>query len=160
LSSTWKAASFDLSSYAGKTIFLRFSFDTGDSVANTYEGWYVDDVQISSATANWTDYYSFAGSAGDTVSVALKDLTGGGANVFVEDASGTVLATGGTGATNFDQGISNLLLATGGIYYVRVSGSTAATYAALLLKNTTFDTEANDTFATAQAIGANQTILG
>src|SRR5206468_1258417 len=66
----WKTASFDLTAYAGKTILLRFNFDTLDSVANAYEGWYVDDVSIS-APLPWTDYYSFTAAANDTVTVAL-----------------------------------------------------------------------------------------
>src|SRR5262249_2471574 len=47
LSATWRAASFDLSAFAGQTIRLRFNFDTVDSVLNNFEGWYVDDVQLS-----------------------------------------------------------------------------------------------------------------
>jgi hypothetical protein len=40
----------DLSDYDGLAIQLRFSFDTQDELLNGFEGWYVDDVEIS-ATA-------------------------------------------------------------------------------------------------------------
>ncbi|WP_291986182.1 PA14 domain-containing protein [Luteitalea sp.] len=42
----WADATVNLSAYAGKTIRVRFDFDTGDSIANNFEGWYVDDVRI------------------------------------------------------------------------------------------------------------------
>ena len=37
----------DLSGYDGKSIQLRFAFDTIDAVSNDYEGWVVDDVEVS-----------------------------------------------------------------------------------------------------------------
>ena len=37
----------NLNAYDGKTILLRFSFDTGDSLFNTFEGWVVDDVAVT-----------------------------------------------------------------------------------------------------------------
>ncbi len=43
---TWATASIDLSAYIGGTVRLRFFFDTVDSIANTFEGWYVDDVVV------------------------------------------------------------------------------------------------------------------
>jgi hypothetical protein len=44
--STWNIETVDLSSYAGKTIVIRFCFDTVDGLYNNYEGWYIDDVKI------------------------------------------------------------------------------------------------------------------
>src|SRR5262249_27018309 len=137
---------------------LRFNFDTIDSIANTFEGWYVDDVQLSTP-ASWNDYYAFSVGAGDVVSVALKHLTGSGANVFVENAS-TMLASGVAGATNYERGISNLALSTPGTYYVRVSGGGAVTYSLVVTRNAAFDTEANNTFATPQNLDGNQGALG
>src|SRR5262249_54548924 len=133
LSSTWRAAAFDLSAFAGQTILLRFNFDTVDSTANTSEGWYVDDVQLSTP-GTWTDYYSISVGANDIASVPLKQLTGSGANVFVENGSGTVLASGVAGAANYDRGISNLTLVTPGTYYVRVSGGAAVTYSLVVTR--------------------------
>lgn len=36
-----------LAAYAGKTVHVRFLWDTKDAVANHHEGWYVDDVRIA-----------------------------------------------------------------------------------------------------------------
>ncbi len=37
----------DLSAYDGRVVRLRFSFDTVDSIANFFEGWVVDDVELT-----------------------------------------------------------------------------------------------------------------
>jgi hypothetical protein len=36
-----------LSAYAGKSIQLRFTFDSKDSYANAYTGWLLDDVVVT-----------------------------------------------------------------------------------------------------------------
>lgn len=41
------SGSISLAAYAGKTIQLRFSFDSKDSYANAYTGWLVDDVIVA-----------------------------------------------------------------------------------------------------------------
>ena len=43
----WTVQTLDLSSYAGGQVKLRFFFDTIDAVANNYEGWYIDDVRMT-----------------------------------------------------------------------------------------------------------------
>src|SRR5262249_31686398 len=146
LSSVWRNASFSLAAFAGQTVLIRFSFDTVDSVLNNFEGWYVDDVQLTAPGA-WNDYYSFSASANDVVSAALKNQSGIGTNVFLEDCAGTVLATGAGGSTNYDSGIRNFLITTGGTYFLHVSGTVAATYNLVVTRNAAFDTEDNDTIA-------------
>jgi hypothetical protein len=42
----WEYATVDLSPYAGLGIMIRFYFDTIDSGANMYEGWYVDEITL------------------------------------------------------------------------------------------------------------------
>lgn len=42
----WAVDQLDLAAYLGRTILIRFLFDTVDSVNNTFEGWYVDDVRV------------------------------------------------------------------------------------------------------------------
>jgi uncharacterized repeat protein (TIGR01451 family) len=43
----WRELGANLSSwYAGRSIRVRFVFDTIDSVGNAYRGWYVDDVRL------------------------------------------------------------------------------------------------------------------
>src|SRR6185295_11643532 len=73
LSSSWRAVtSISLAAYAGQTVLLRWSFNTVDSGANSYEGWYVDDIQIASPAVPFSDYYSFTLGAGDSATLALK----------------------------------------------------------------------------------------
>ena len=50
-SASFTTVSSDISAYAGKKIQIRFNFDTIDGVANTYEGWYIDDVMITGTPA-------------------------------------------------------------------------------------------------------------
>src|SRR5215831_7783747 len=141
LSSVWRNASFSLAAFAGQTVLIRFSFDTVDSVLNNFEGWYVDDVQLTAPGA-WNDYYSFSASANDVVSAALKNLSGAG------------------GSTNYESGIRNFLITTGGTYFLRVSGTVAATYNLVVTRNAAFDTEDNDTIAKAQSLNPTRGVLG
>ena len=159
LSGVWRNASFSLAAFAGQTVLIRFSFDTTDSILNSFEGWYVDDVQVTTP-GDWHDYYSFSASANDAVSAVLENLSGVGTNVFLEDCAGTVLATGSGGATNYDSGIGNFVITTGGTYFLRVSGTVAASYNLVVARNAAFDTEGNDTIATAQSLNSTQGVLG
>jgi len=45
----WHQATIDLSAFAGWPVRLRFHFDTVDGAVNSFEGWYVDDIVISSS---------------------------------------------------------------------------------------------------------------
>lgn len=42
----WEKVSIDLTPYVGKTIYIRFSFDTEDEMFNDYQGWLIDDMRI------------------------------------------------------------------------------------------------------------------
>ena len=45
---TWYQYDFDLSAYAASSQFMvRFFFDSMDSLFNNYEGWYVDDAELT-----------------------------------------------------------------------------------------------------------------
>jgi hypothetical protein len=46
-SGAWKPLAIDLSAYVGSTVEIRFSFDTVDSIINAFDGFYVDDVAVS-----------------------------------------------------------------------------------------------------------------
>jgi hypothetical protein len=39
-------ATLRLDDFRGQTIFLQFEFDSGDRLANNFEGWYLDDVRV------------------------------------------------------------------------------------------------------------------
>lgn len=43
----WSSASFDLSEFAGQTVQVGFMFNTYDEWANDFQGWKVDDIQIT-----------------------------------------------------------------------------------------------------------------
>ena len=43
---TWVKHSFDLRPYVGSQVRIRFHFDTVDTFANDYRGWYIDDVAV------------------------------------------------------------------------------------------------------------------
>ena len=47
----WVQASFDLSNFSGEDVRFRFRFGS-DSVVDTYEGWYFDDVQLRDNTGS------------------------------------------------------------------------------------------------------------
>ena len=49
-SGLWVSNTVDISSFAGKTIKLRFRFDTVDNFYNSTEGWYVDNIVIRSTS--------------------------------------------------------------------------------------------------------------
>ena len=43
----WTSWKGDLSSYVGDDILLKFNFDTIDGIANNFDGWFIDDVEIT-----------------------------------------------------------------------------------------------------------------
>ena len=46
----WILTTLDITPYIGNVIYIRFYFDTLDSVANNYAGWFFDDVILSTET--------------------------------------------------------------------------------------------------------------
>jgi len=44
--STWTPVYIDLKSYAGQSVSIKFNFDTQDSVANSTEGIYIDEIYV------------------------------------------------------------------------------------------------------------------
>ncbi|MFX1568621.1 MAG: CARDB domain-containing protein [Promethearchaeota archaeon] len=44
----WEKITVDISAYIGKTIQLKFYFDTGDNLNNDFRGWLIDDIVIYS----------------------------------------------------------------------------------------------------------------
>jgi uncharacterized repeat protein (TIGR01451 family) len=57
-SSSFVNYTVDLSAYAGLPCFIRFKFDTIDQVANTFEGWYIDDITITGTTTSQTNSWT------------------------------------------------------------------------------------------------------
>lgn len=148
----------DLTAYAGQTIQLGWSFDTVlGPVGRFPEGWYVDDVRIRQFIPV-ADYFSFQLGAGESATLALTGLSPGGLALSLEDGSGTTLATGSADATNVESVVSEYVAAQAGTYYARVVGRNldGTNYSLLVTRNAEFDTEGNDTLATAQELLSTQ----
>jgi len=118
-----------------------------------------DTIQLALTLAD-TRFYSFTLGAQELATVGLKNLTGSGDTITIQNSSGTTLATGVAGAANLDQVINNFVAPTAGTYYVVVSGSTQATYDLVVTRDATFDQKNNATFATAQNITTTTGAVG
>jgi hypothetical protein len=71
----WFEAEVGLGALAGKTVTLRFVFDTNDGVANNGEGVYLDEIAITRGCSAW----SCAGAkACDDFVPATKDVCASG----------------------------------------------------------------------------------
>ncbi len=129
---------------------------------NSGTGTYTLNVDLSSATTPLTpvadvDLYSFAVTANEPLAIGGRSLTGGNIDLELLDAGGAPVATGALGATNYDETIAFTPLASG-TWFVRVSGADATDYIVSLTRNAAQDTEANDSFATAQSLINNRTV--
>jgi subtilisin-like proprotein convertase family protein len=51
-SQSFQIASLDLNAFRGQNIQVRFEFDTVDATSNNFEGWYIDDLMVTSGTRN------------------------------------------------------------------------------------------------------------
>jgi hypothetical protein len=163
-SSSWRLSSpVDLSSFAGQSVQVRWSFDTVDSFNNNFEGWYVDDVRIQKLRPT-TDYYAFSLAAGDTATLFLQSLTTPPVYVSLQNAAGTTLAQG-VGSTPAQNLITDFMAPSAGVYYAVVAGAASTNYNLVITKNAEFSKESNDTLATAQSVlsrqvGGEQQVLG
>src|SRR5439155_22380639 len=97
--------------------------------------------------------------AGQVVTVGLKHFAGSGTTVAIQDSSGNTLMTS-MAAVNVEQAINNYAAPADGTYYIVVSGTSAASYNLVVTRDAAFDTEANDTYATAQPLDGNRGVIG
>ena len=102
-SGLWLPATLSLSPYAGQQIRLRFHFNTVDNVANAFEGWYVDDLLITSAQSNPAMTPTVTGAFTNGVWAGAVTVLQTAANVFLR-------ATDNNGHTG-DSGTFNVLTA-------------------------------------------------
>jgi hypothetical protein len=107
-----------------------------------------------------THYYSLTLAAGETATFGLKNLSGSGDNISLQDAGGNVLASGTAGGPSLDAVISNFVAPAAGTYYVVVSGSAAATYNLTVVRDAAFDNETNTSLAAAQSLAGVSGVLG
>jgi subtilisin family serine protease len=128
--STWTAASVSLGAYVGQTVQIRFFFDTIDSIANNYEGWFVDDVAIGTAAND--DWYKITLGTGETALDIETRTPGDGPGEFVNILNPKIQLFNASGVditptvTILPDGRNERFRATGltagATYYVRVSG--------------------------------------
>jgi len=65
----------DLSQFDGQAIQLRFAFSTGDGEFNDYEGWYVNNIQVTGVQGDSpVTVFSDPVAAGDTTFTASSDF--------------------------------------------------------------------------------------
>jgi hypothetical protein len=65
----------DLSQFDGQAIQLRFSFSTGDGNYNGYEGWYVNNIQVTGTSGESpVTVFSDPVADGDTTFTASSDF--------------------------------------------------------------------------------------
>lgn len=117
---------------------------------------------LISPPAPTKDYYSLNATAGETLSLAVNSLAGGSVGVELFDTNGTSLLANGAGSpTNFTAGIADFVIPATGTYYAAVGGAiNVVPYSLTVLHNAVFDAEANNTAATAQALGASESAFG
>jgi hypothetical protein len=106
------------------------------------------------------DLYAVSLGAGDVATLALNALASGTINVELLDSTGVVAASGVAGPTNIDKVISNFVVPAAGTYYARVSAAVSLLYNLVITSNAAFDTEPNDSFATARPLAGNRGALG
>lgn len=90
--SVWREVSVAIDGLAGQMVRFRFAFDTGDSIANASEGWYIDEVRLDGVPlGGWL-----------TVSPMDIDLPAGGSAAYEMQATAGSLPAGTyLGTTSF-----------------------------------------------------------
>jgi hypothetical protein len=103
-------------------------------------------IADNGVNAPGTDYYSLNLSAGQSATVALSQLTGGGLHLQLKNAAGTTMAQDRTGPTNVSEIISNFVAPSAGTYYIVVTGSQPATYDLVVTRGADFNTKPDSSF--------------
>ena len=107
----WVQAYFDLTPYIGKTILVRFRFDTGDRLYNGFRGWLIDNISVTASGAaapTITSVSPQAVNAGQIVDVTGTNFVSG-ATLRVDSAVVSGAAVSSTTLMQFyaPTGISN-----------------------------------------------------
>ncbi|HEV8119834.1 MAG TPA: Ig-like domain-containing protein, partial [Candidatus Polarisedimenticolia bacterium] len=114
------------------------------------------------ADSSTPDHYSFTLAAGDVVTLALKGVSFPLSNALDLLDPGASVVASGVGGADLDEVINNFVVPPGGggTYYARVGSGGEDGYALIVTRNAAFDTESNDSFATAQPLAGNRGALG
>jgi ELWxxDGT repeat protein len=166
-SGVWQEYTFDLAARAGAHGIslgsnFQIKFQQYDNYRLTTDGRGYDEIVIT-APAAAEDWYSFSLEDGQTTTLGIAADTPDNLTMELYDSSLTLLETA-TAATNLDQVINNFADATtNGVpdtYYVRIMNDSASEYSLVVTRDADFDTEANDSFATARDISGVGVALG
>lgn len=99
------------------------------------------------------DFYRLDLDAGESISVAVSELSAGELDLQLIDADGDVLAMGAAACGDVAAAIPSYLADQGGTVFVRVAGT--GEYNLTVNRNAGMDIEDNDTFATAQPLNSS-----
>jgi hypothetical protein len=121
----WVSHVIDLSAYAGKMTWIRFSFDTIDSMNNRYQGWFIDDLEVLALEASKTDFfYDSMESTTNWAASGLWRQTGSRSNTVVSGTNRWVYNRSAAN-TNYSTGVRNSgSLLSGWINLNGLSGAT------------------------------------
>lgn len=167
----WQAQTIDLqaaATAAGMTLNSDFQvkFQQYDNFSLDTDGRGYDEIAITTSAMVNDDWYSFTLEDGQlaTVGATLFRPTPGASELQMElyDAAGNLLASG-AGSDNVTDIIEGYQDTTSNgaadTYYVKVSGI-GGNYSLLVTRDAAFDTEANDSVATAQSLDGVEGVLG
>ena len=160
----WQQHVFDVSAYAGQTVRVDFR----ETIPESYAGpalIELDNVSLK-ATVVTDDWYRFSLADGQsaTLALALQGTGTGGLTLELYDTAGTTRLASGIAATNLAQVIHNFVDSTSdGVptdYCVRITGRLGVNYSLVVTTGADFDSEPNNTLATAQPIDGVRGVLG
>jgi hypothetical protein len=130
----------------------------------TPTGWnnYVKNLNSVLITNNLStgDYYSFSVARAETDTFTLANVSAGSLSLALYNSSGTLLASGVGGATNLAQVVNNYNFTAAGTYYLFVTGAPSVSYDLGITRGATFETEPNNTVATAENITGDSGVVG
>ncbi|HEY6169838.1 MAG TPA: Calx-beta domain-containing protein, partial [Verrucomicrobiae bacterium] len=158
----WVPVNLDISSYAGRQIRLRFQFNTIDSAANNFEGWYVDDIVIATTPPAIPIAPTLTGTFTNGVWTGFVQVTQIATNMqlVAGDANGHTNNSGSFSVTNFnDLTINSASVVEGN------SGSVTATFTVTLAPtnaapvSVSFTTVDGSAFAGEDYVATNGTLI-
>jgi len=112
----WQQRTVDLTPFVGGLVYLRFDFNTNpfgapaENLAQGYEGWYIDDVQVLTPGAQPTGF-------------SISDVTVTEGNSGTAQATFTVTRSSGNGHASVHYATADVSATVAGGDYQAVSGS-------------------------------------
>jgi hypothetical protein len=142
----------DLAALAADGV-ISFTVTPSEPVAEASTTYVQMHLEYAGAGGGTADFYRLDLDAGESISLALSEMSAGELDLQLIDADGDVLATGAAGSGDMAAAISNYLADQGGTVFVRVAGT--GEYSLTVNRNAGMDLEDNDTFASAQPLSSS-----